>query len=168
MMPLADRCQLPPFCQPPPLRRRSACPIRVGDRVQARDAAGGPHIPASPHKDLFLPSYKDPSFQDRAAAAARAKQKAIEQLKARPKPDPAVLEEKRLAREAKEKAIADERAAKAAAVAAAKAEAAAKLAAEKAEADAAAAERASRARPATPAEMKAARDARYAARKARQ
>ncbi|MFN7398871.1 MAG: DUF6481 family protein [Sandaracinobacter sp.] len=115
-----------------------------------------------------MAAYKDPSFQDRNAAAAKAKQKAIEQLKAKPPVDPAILEEKRLAREAREKLIADERAAKAAAIAATKAEAAAKLAAEKAEADAIAAEKASRSKPATPAEMKAARDARYAARKARQ
>ncbi len=120
------------------------------------------------HKDKFVAAYKDPSFQDRAAAAAKAKQKALDKFKAKPAVDPAVLEEKRLAREAKEKAIADERAAKAAAIAAAKAEAAAKKAAEEAAAEAARAEKASRAKPATAAEMKAARDARYAARKARQ
>jgi hypothetical protein len=120
------------------------------------------------HKDQFVAGYKDPSFQDRTAAAAKAKQKALDTFKARPTIDPAILEEKRLAREEKEKAIADERAAKAAAVAAAKAEAAAQKAAEQAAADAAKAEKASRAKPATAAEMKAARDARYAARKARQ
>jgi hypothetical protein len=120
------------------------------------------------HKDLFVPAYKDPSFQDRTAAAAKAKQRALEKFKAKPAVDPAILEEKRLAREAREKAIADERAQKAAAIAAAKAEAAARKAAELAAAEAERAERASRAKPATAAEMKAARDARYAARKARQ
>jgi hypothetical protein len=137
--------------------------------MQARDpTAGVSDTPPSPLKDQFVASYKDPSFQDRNAAAAKAKQKAIEQLKARPPVDPAILEEKRLAREAKEKAVADERAAKSAAIAAAKAEAAARLAAETAEAEAIAAEKASRLKPVTPAEMKAARDARYAARKAKQ
>ncbi len=134
----------------------------------ANKVAGTSNIFPNLHKDLFVAGYKDPSFQDRNAAAAKAKQKAIEQLKARPAVDPALLEEKRLAREATEKALADERAAKAEAIAAAKAEAAARLAAEKAEAEARAAAKASRAKPATAAEMKAARDARYAARKARQ
>jgi hypothetical protein len=124
--------------------------------------------PPFQHKDPFVAAYKDPSFQDRAAAATKARQAALDKFKAKPAVDPAVLEEKRLAREARERAVAEERAAKAAAIAAAKAEAAARLAAEKAAADAAAAEKASRAKPATPAEMKAARDARYAARKARQ
>jgi hypothetical protein len=119
-------------------------------------------------KDPFVAAYKDPSFQDRTAAAAKARQKALDKFKAKPAVDPAVLEEKRLAREAREQAVAQERALKAAALAAEKAETAARLAAEKAAADAAAAEKASRAKPATAAEMKAARDARYAARKNRQ
>ncbi len=113
-----------------------------------------------------MAAYKAPTFQDRAAAAAKAKQQALEKFKAKPPADPALLEEKRLAREAREKALADERAAKAAALAAAKAEEAERKAA--AEAEAEAAREARRPKPATAAEMKAARDARYAARKARQ
>jgi hypothetical protein len=122
-----------------------------------------------PHEQgQSVAAYKDPSFQDRAAAAASAKQMALDKFKAKPPVDPALLEEKRLAREAREHAIAEERAQKAAALAAAKAETAARIAAEKAAADALAAEKANRAKPATAAEMKAARDARYAARKGRQ
>lgn len=140
---------------------------RQGFRASAATRTPNPR-PTQNTKDNCVAAYKDPSFQDRNAAAAKAKQKAIEQLKAKPAVDPAVLEEKRLAREAKEKAVADARAARAAAIAAAKAEAAAIKAAAEAAAEAARAEKASRAKPATAAEMKAARDARYAARKARQ
>ena len=121
-----------------------------------------------------MAAFKDPTFQDRAASAATAKQKALDKLKAKPPVDPAVLEERRVAREAKDQAIAAERAIKAEALAAAKAEKARiraeKEAAEakaKAEAEAAAALKAQRLQPPSAAEMKAARDARYAARKAR-
>lgn len=121
-----------------------------------------------------MSSYKAPSFQDRLAAAGSAKQRVLDALKAKPPVDEAVMEERRLAQEAKEQALAVARAAKAEAAAAAKAEKeerkAAQLAAEaerKAEADAAAALKAVRLTPPSAAEMKAARDARYAARKAR-
>ena len=121
-----------------------------------------------------MPSYREPSFQDRTAAAAKAKQKALDRLRAKPTADPAVLEERRKAQEARDKAIAEERTAKAEALAAAKAE---KLARKQAEAErkaeeqaaiaAAAALKEARLTPPSAAEMKAARDARYAARKAR-
>ena len=114
-----------------------------------------------------MPSFKHPSFQDRVALAKQAKQKALDQLKAKPPVDEALMAERRKAREAKEQALAAERAAKAEALAAAKAEKAAKKAAEIAEAEAAAALKAARLKPPSAAEMKAARDARYAARKAR-
>ncbi len=121
-----------------------------------------------------MAAFKDPSFNDRAASAGKAKQKALDLLKAKPAVDEAVLAERRLAWEAREQALAEERTVKAAALAAAKAEKAA-IKAEKAaadaaalaEAEAAAALKAARLKPASPAEMKAARDARYAARKAR-
>ena len=119
-------------------------------------------------------SYKEPSFQDRTAAAAKAKQKALDLLRAKPAVDPAELEARRQAQEARDQALAEQRAAKADALAAAKAEKLAKKQAEaqrKAEEQAAAAEAAAlkeaRLKPPSAAEMKAARDARYAARKAR-
>lgn len=114
-----------------------------------------------------MASYKDPSYQDRVAAARSAKQKAIDELKARPPVDPAIMTERRQAWELREQAIAQERASKAKALAAAKAEKAAAKAVEVAEAEAAAALKAERLKPASAAEMKAARDARYAARQAR-
>lgn len=113
-----------------------------------------------------MPAFKD-EFQDRIASAARAKQKALDRLKAKPPVDEAVMAERRKAWEAREQALADERAAKADALADAKAEKAATDAAARAEAEAAAALKAARLKPASQAEMKAARDARYAARKAR-
>ena len=132
-------------------------------------------MPITHHiQGLKLSSYKAPSFQDRLAAAGSAKQKVLDALKAKPPVDEALMEEKRLAREAKEKALAEARAAKAEALAKAKAEKEERRAAQaaadaekKAEADAAAALKAVRLTPPSAAEMKAARDARYAARKAR-
>ena len=104
-----------------------------------------------------MPPFKDPSFHDRAASAAQAKQRALEKLKARPPIDPAVLEERKAAQ-----ALRDAEAAKAAE------EKKAAREREKAEKR----ERAAAAVPAprpelTEAEKKAARDARYAARKNR-
>ena len=116
---------------------------------------------------MFVPGFKDPSFQDRVQSAGKAKQKALDQLRAKPPVDEALMAERRQAREAREQAVAEERRAKAEAAAAAKAEKAAAEAAAKAEAEAAAELKAARLRPASAAEMKAARDARYAARKAR-
>jgi hypothetical protein len=115
-----------------------------------------------------MPPYKEPSFQDRAAMAQQARQKALDQLKAKEPVDPAILEQRRAARAAKERKLADDRAAKAAATAAAKAEQDAALAAKLAEAEAAAASKAASMKLLTPEAVKAARDARYAARKARQ
>jgi len=112
-------------------------------------------------------SFKDPSFQDRVAAASKAKQKALDQLKAKPPVDEALMAKRRQEREIREQALAEERIAKANAKAAAKAEKVAIKAAEAEAAKAAAALKAARLKPASPEEMKAARDARYAARKAR-
>jgi hypothetical protein len=114
-----------------------------------------------------VPSFKDPSFQDRVAAAGKAKQKALRQLKAKLPVDETQMAERRQAWELREQALAEERAAKAETKAAAKAEKAAIKAAELAEAEAAAALKAARLKPPSEADMKAARDARYAARKAR-
>ncbi|QIK79359.1 hypothetical protein G7077_11045 [Sphingomonas piscis] len=110
-----------------------------------------------------MASFKNPSFQDRQAAAADAKQKALDQLKAKTPKDEEVLAQERAAWTAKQQKLAEDRQVKAELAAAAKAErAAAKEAAKAAEEL-----KAARLRPATPEEMKAARDARYAARKAR-
>lgn len=114
-----------------------------------------------------MASFKDPSFQDRVAAASKAKQKALDQLKAKPPVDEALMAKRRQEREIREQALAEERVAKANAKAAAKTEKAAIKAAEAEAAEAAAALKAARLKPASPEEMKAARDARYAARKAR-
>lgn len=113
-----------------------------------------------------MPSFKDPSLKDRLASAGDAKQKALDRLKAKPPVDEALMAERRRAWEAREQALAVERAEKTRVQTAAKAEKAAAKAAELAAIEAAAALKAARLKPATPAEMKAARDARYAARKA--
>jgi hypothetical protein len=112
-------------------------------------------------------SFKEPTFQDRMASAGRAKQKALDKLKAAPPVDEAQMAERRHAWEARQQALLEERAAKAEANAAVKAERASTKAAAVAEAEAAAALKAARLKPASAADMKAARDARYAARTTR-
>ena len=101
-------------------------------------------------------SFKDPSFQDRIGSAAKAREKALEQLRSRPAVDEKTLAErraKRLEREAKDAE-----------------KAAARKAAQQAEKDTraeAAAAKAAAPPPPSEADRKAARDARYAARQAR-
>lgn len=114
-----------------------------------------------------MASFKDPSFQDRVASAGKAKQKALDQLKAKPSVDEGLMASRRRAWDSRAQARSEERAAKTDANAAAKAEKAALKAAELAEAKAAAALKAARLKPPSAAEMKAARDTRYAARKTR-
>lgn len=114
-----------------------------------------------------MASFKHPSFQDRVASANKAKQKALDHLKAKPPVDEALMATRRQEREARERTLQDERTAKAHETKVAKAEAASTKAAELAAAEEAAALKAARLKPSTPDEMKAARDARYAARKAR-
>ena len=114
-----------------------------------------------------MASFKDPSFHDRLASAGKAKQKALEQLKARPAIDESRMAERRQAWEVREQTLSDQRSAKSEATAAAKAEKASAKAAALAEEEAAAALKETRLKPASAADMKAARDARYAARKAR-
>ena len=106
-------------------------------------------------------AYKDPGFNDRIAAAAKAKEAALAKLKARPEIDEATVAARLAAREAKEAAAAEKRAAK---IAEREREAA-----EKAERKRIAAEaEAAKAKPElSEAEKKAIRDARYAARKQR-
>jgi uncharacterized protein DUF6481 len=99
-------------------------------------------------------TYKS-SFQDRAAQAAQARQKALEQYRSKPPVDEKVAAERMAAGQERE---------------AVKAEKAATRKAERqadAEAAAADAAKAAATAPPTEAERKAARDARYAARKGR-
>src|SRR3546814_2224939 len=63
------------------------------------------------HEGLLMSAYKDPSFQERTALARQARQKALDQLKAKPPADEAVLAERNAARIARERAKADEGAA---------------------------------------------------------
>jgi hypothetical protein len=107
-----------------------------------------------------MAAYKNPDFNERAAASREAKERALEKLRNKAAPDPAVVAEREAARLARDAAAAERRAAKQAALEQAKAE---KLA-EKEKADKLAAEAAA---PKSEAELKAERDARYAARKAR-
>jgi len=106
--------------------------------------------------------FKAPDFNDRVASATAAKQKALEQLRAKPPVDPSVVAERKAAQEARDAAAAEKRAARLAAAEAAKAEKAAQR-----EAKVAAATVAEKRASLTPEERKAERDARYAARKAR-
>src|SRR5882757_4595490 len=107
-----------------------------------------------------MASYKEPSFKDRAALSAQAKQQALEKLKAKAPIDPAVAAERAAKRAAREVAEAQRRADKLAAAEQAKLDKVAKAEAVKAEAE----QQVVRAQM-TEAEKKAARDARYAARK---
>jgi hypothetical protein len=99
-----------------------------------------------------MKSYRGPSYQDRVARADDAKQKALDQLRARPAADPEAVARRQADRLARETARAEKRAAASAA-----------------EAEARAAVKAVAVAPPPPSEeeRKAARDARYAARKSR-
>ena len=110
-----------------------------------------------------MAGFKQPTFQDRAAAAADAKSKAQALLAKRASIDPEAAAQKQAAREAREAKERERNAARKAAADQAKAE----------KAEAALAAQAAKAAEAAPkpmlseAERKALRDARYAARKAR-
>ena len=114
-----------------------------------------------------MPSFKNPSFQDRQASASKAKQKALDQLAAKPPADQAMMAERRRDWEKRELNLSAERKAKAEAAAAAKAADALTKQTRLAEAKAAKELKAARLKPASAADMKAARDARYAARQTR-
>jgi hypothetical protein len=101
-------------------------------------------------------AYTNPGFQERTALAQQARQKALDQLRAKPPVDEAVLAERNAARLVREQAEAEARAARHAAREQAKADKRAK-ASEAAVAPAAPTEE----------ERRIARDARYAARKQR-
>ena len=114
-----------------------------------------------------MPSFKNPSYQDRVNSARKAKQKALDQLAARPSADERIMAERRRAWNEREQELSAERVAKAEATAAAKAEKASIKEARLAEEKAAKELKAARLTPASAADMKAARDARYAARQTR-
>jgi hypothetical protein len=111
-----------------------------------------------------MSSYRDPAFNERLAASADARKKALDRLKTKPPIDPAVVAERQAAEAARQAALAEKSAEK-------------KRLAEEAKAAkaAAAAERQAAAAAAKPvpkpelteAEKKAERDRRYAARKGR-
>jgi hypothetical protein len=107
-----------------------------------------------------MPSFKQPTFQERAALAAEARQKALDKLRAKAPLDDATIAERQAARLAREAAEAKAREERRAAIeqekAARKARALEKTAAKKSDAPVK-----------TEAERKAERDARYAARKSR-
>ena len=109
-----------------------------------------------------MASFKEPSFQDRAALAAQAKQKALDKLKAKPPVDPAITAARAAARIAKEEALVKKRAEKLAAIEQARLDKLAK-------AEALIAEAAAEEQRILQVEIdkKALRDARYAARKGR-
>jgi hypothetical protein len=106
-----------------------------------------------------MAGYKEPGFEDRVAAAAKAREAALAKLKAKPPVDPAVLAERAAKAREREAALAQRSAERAAAREAARLEAEA--------AKAAANVPVPEVPKPTEAELKAARDARYAARKAR-
>ena len=109
-----------------------------------------------------MAAYKAPDFAERSALAVQARQKALDQLRAKPAPDENVVAARKAAQESRDLADAEKRRLAKAARDEAKAlkTAQAAQAAAEAEAEAAAAIR-------SPAELKAARDARYEARKQR-
>lgn len=108
-----------------------------------------------------MKGYKEPSFQDRASASSRAKDKALAKMKAAPQPDAAELAE-RAARRAQREALEEAKRAKALQAREEKQ----RLADEKRAEAKRASEIVEPPKP-TEAEKKAARDARYAARKSR-
>lgn len=109
-----------------------------------------------------MAGYKDPGFQERQALAQKARQAALDKLKAKPAPDPEQIAQRLAAQAAKEAAQAAKRAEKLAEREKAKAEAAERIAAAAAEAAQAELQEVE-----TEAEKKLKRDARYAARKKR-
>ena len=110
--------------------------------------------PTTKRTPRTMAAYKEPTFQERAALAQQARDKALAKLAAKPALDPAVVAERTAARLAREAAAAEKSAAKKAAITQAKA-------------DKLAAAQAAVVTPPTEAELKAARDERYAARKKR-
>jgi hypothetical protein len=112
-----------------------------------------------------MAGYKDPDFNERAAAARAAKQSALDQLRNKAAPDPSVVAARRAAHANREAAAAERRAARQLAIREAKAAKLNNRTQNPEECDAEALVAASPER--SEAELKVARDAKYAARKAR-
>jgi hypothetical protein len=113
-----------------------------------------------------MAGYKAPDLNERLAAANAAKQRALELLRNKPAPDPAVVAERQAAREARDAAAAERREARRLAAEAAKAAKATPVTQSDA-ADISVPAKQPDQVVRSDAELKAARDARYAARKAR-
>ncbi|WP_379921774.1 DUF6481 family protein [Erythrobacter sp. R86502] len=113
-----------------------------------------------------MKGFKEPSFQDRAAASSKAKDKALAKLKAVPQPDAEQLAQM-AQRRAEREAQAEAKAAKARQAREEKQRLAEEKKAEAKREEAARAEALAPPPKKTEAELKAARDARYAARKSR-
>ena len=112
-----------------------------------------------------MAGYKTPDFNERAAAARAAKQSALDQLRNKAAPDPAVVAARQAAHAKRQAAAAERRAARELALREAKA---AKQGNRTQNMEESGAETQSPASPErSEAEMKAARDAKYAARKSR-
>jgi hypothetical protein len=126
-------------------------------RLLARKLGGQHSLERSEGADNMA-RYTNPDFNERAAASRAAKETALERLRNKPAPDPALVAEREAALAAREAAAAERRAARQLALQEAKAVK---------EAEKAAAAQAKAAPKRTEAELKAARDAKYAARKAR-
>jgi hypothetical protein len=117
-----------------------------------------------------MAAFKEPGFQERVAAAARARSEALTKLRDKPRPDEAVLAARAATRQARDAAAAEKRLAARQAreeAAAERKRASALAAAAEAEAKAASAAAAAPPPALSESERKAARDARYAARKSR-
>jgi len=128
-----------------PIGGGSRCPVIENHHPQFREIS------------TFIPPFREPTFQERAAPAAKAKQALLKKLRGKPPVDETLLAERRAARIAREQAEAIAREERLTAREQEKA-------ARKARADAAVPPPSA---VLTEAEKKAARDARYAARKSR-
>ena len=112
-----------------------------------------------PGQRIHMASYKEPSFQDRAALMREARQKALANFKAKPQVDAATIAERLAAQAQRDATVVARREARHAELAAAKAEkAAAQIAAAQLQAASVKPEL-------TDEQRKLARDAKYAARK---
>lgn len=116
-----------------------------------------------------MAGFKTPDFNERAASARAARERALEKLKNKPQADPAVIAAREAARAQRDAAAAERRAARQREIDEAKAAKAAAAAEAKRLAEEAAEAARPKPKPIISAEQaKAMRDARYAARKARQ
>jgi hypothetical protein len=135
--------------------------LRPAGRIRLKIAW---HLPRrrkrTPPRREDMKRYKEPGFEERASASALAKEKALERMKAAPKPDEAELAARAARGAEREARAAEKRAAREAKEEGERADREKALIAEREQARVEKPER-------TEAEKKDARDARYAARKNR-